>query len=312
MNTAVLLLVFNRPDTTRRVLGQIRKVQPKRLYVGCDAARATKIGEDQVVEEVRTIVQEMVDWDCELHTLYQTQNLGCKLAVSGALSWFFEQEEMGIVLEDDCLPDLSFFGYCEELLLRFKDDESIFMISGNNFQRGNKVTPYSYYYSWLTHIWGWASWRRSWQKVDLEMKNWEEFKRNGGVSQIYPNRTYAKAWERTFERYLAGKYNTWDYPLLFASWWHRQLTVLPEVNLVSNIGFGGVNTHGTNDIATKLGEIPTYCLTTLIHNPKKIASIQADVDTMSYHIFPSNLLLLYRLLHHATSRRLKLLFSRKH
>lgn len=296
MNTAVLLLVFNRPDTTRRVLGQIRKAQPKRLYVGCDAARSTKIGEDQVVEEVRTIVQEMVDWDCELHTLYQTQNLGCKLAVSGALSWFFEQEEMGIVLEDDCLPDLSFFSYCEELLLRFKDDESIFMISGNNFQRGNKVTPYSYYYSWLTHIWGWASWRRSWQKVDLEMKNWEAFKRNGGVSQIYPNRTYAKAWERTFERYLAGKYNTWDYPLLFASWWHRQLTVLPEVNLVSNIGFGGVNTHTSNDTQTKLSGIPAFELLNLLHNPIKKPNLVADYKTFRFYMFPSHMRKLARII----------------
>jgi hypothetical protein len=287
MNTAVLLLVFNRPDTTKKVLGQIRKVKPKRLYVGCDAARATKIGEDQVVGEVRSIIQEMVDWECELHTLYQKQNLGCKMAVSGALSWFFEQEEMGIILEDDCLPDLSFFSYCEELLLRFKDDESIFMISGNNFQRGNKVTSYSYYYSWLTHIWGWASWRRSWQKVDLEMKNWEEFKRNGGVSQIYPNRTYAKAWERTFERYLAGKYNTWDYPLLFASWWHRQLTVLPEVNLVSNIGFGGVNTHTSNDTQTKLSGIPAFELLDLLHNPIKKPNLVADYKTFRFYMFPS-------------------------
>lgn len=287
MNTAVLLLVFNRPDTTKKVLGQIRKVKPKRLYVGCDAARATKIGEDQVVGEVRSIIQEMVDWECELHTLYQTQNLGCKMAVSGALSWFFEQEEMGIILEDDCLPDLSFFSYCEELLLRFKDDESIFMISGNNFQRGNKVTSYSYYYSWLTHIWGWASWRRSWQKVDLEMKNWEEFKRNGGVSQIYPNRTYAKAWERTFERYLAGKYNTWDYPLLFASWWHRQLTVLPEVNLVTNIGFGGVNTHTSNDTQTKLSGIPAFELLDLLHNPIKKPNLVADYKTFRFYMFPS-------------------------
>ncbi len=296
MNTAVLLLVFNRPETTREVLGQIRKVKPKRLYVGCDAARQNKTGEDQVVEEVRSVIKEMVDWECELHTLYQTQNLGCKLAVSGALSWFFEKEEMGIILEDDCLPDLSFFSYCEKLLLRFKDDESIFMISGNNFQRGQKVTPYSYYYSWLTHIWGWASWRRSWQKVDLEMKNWEEFKRKGGVSQIYPNRTYAKAWERTFERYLAGRYNTWDYPLLFASWWHRQLTVLPEVNLVSNIGFGGVNTHTSNDIQTRLSKIPSFELVDLTHNPTKKPNLEADYETFRFYMFPNRMRKLVRII----------------
>ena len=119
------------------------------------------------------------------------------------------------------------------------------------------------------------------------MKNWAEFKRNGGVSQIYPNRTYARAWERTFERYLAGKYNTWDYPLLFASWWHRQLTVLPEVNLVTNIGFGGVNTHTSNDTQTKLSGIPAFELLDLLHNPIKKPNLVADYKTFRFYMFPS-------------------------
>lgn len=287
MQTAVLLLAFNRPDTTRLVLERIRQARPPRLYVACDAARAGRPQEAAAVAEVRALVEELVDWPCNLHTLYREQNLGCKMAVSGAISWFFAQEEMGIILEDDCLPDLSFFPYCETLLERFKDDERIFMISGNNFQRGKATSAHSYYYSWLTHIWGWASWRRSWERVDLEMKQWPAFMAAGGVQQIYPKKRYAKVWERTFERYLAGKYNTWDYPLLFASWWHRQLTVLPEVNLVSNIGFGGTHTHTASDVYTKLSALPTVTLNEFSHNPIISPQLKADYRTFDYFMFPS-------------------------
>lgn len=298
LQTPVLLLAFSRPDTTRRVLERIREAAPVRFYVACDAARDGRPAEAEKVAAVRALVAELVDWPCELKTLYREQNLGCKMAVSGALDWFFEQEEMGIILEDDCLPDPSFFGYCETLLHRFKDDERIFMISGNNFQRGKKVTEYSYYYSWLTHIWGWASWRRSWQKVDLEMKNWPAFMAAGGVRQIYPKTRYARRWQKTFARYLQGRYNTWDYPLLFASWWHRQMTVLPEVNLVSNIGFGEGGTHTNSAALTLLANIEVQAIDQIQHNPEQVVSHQADESTMRYYLFPSTLLKAYRLTRH--------------
>lgn len=293
LQTPVLLLAFSRPDTTRRVLERIRGAAPVRFYVACDAARDGRPAEAEKVAEVRVLINELVDWPCELKTLYREQNLGCKLAVSGALDWFFAQEEMGIILEDDCLPNPSFFGYCETLLHRFKDDERIFMISGNNFQRGKKVTEYSYYYSWLTHIWGWASWRRSWQKVDLELKNWPAFKAAGGVKQIYPKTRYARRWEKTLERYLKGRYNTWDYPLLFASWWHRQLTVLPEVNLVSNIGFGEGGTHLASAGNHPLGNLPIATIEVLRHNSEQNAAIEADYRTTDF-IYPHPVKIVFR------------------
>lgn len=298
LQTPVLLLAFSRPDTTRRVLERIREAAPVRFYVACDAAREGRPAEAEKVAEVRAVVTELVDWPCELKTLYREQNLGCKMAVSGALDWFFAQEEMGIILEDDCLPDPSFFGYCETLLHRFKDDEHIFMISGNNFQQGKRVTEYSYYYSWLTHIWGWASWRRSWQKVDLELKNWPAFKAAGGVKQIYPKTRYERRWEKTFERYLQGRYNTWDYPLLFASWWHRELTVLPEVNLVSNIGFGEGGTHTKSADLTLMANLEVQTINQIQHNPEKVVSFEADESTMQYYLFPASLLKVYRFTRH--------------
>ena len=156
LETPVLFLVFNRPDTTAQVFEAIRQAKPPRLYVASDGAREDKEGELEKVKQVREIVSQ-VDWNCEVKTLFRDKNLGCKIAVSSAIDWFFEQEEMGIILEDDCLPHPTFFRFCQELLERYRDDERIGMISGNNFQFGRKCTDYSYYFSMYSHIWGWAS-----------------------------------------------------------------------------------------------------------------------------------------------------------
>jgi len=285
----VLFLVFNRPETTAQVWERIREARPPRLYVACDGPRADRPDEPARVQAVRAITESDIDWPCSVKRLYRDHNLGCRKAVSGALDWFFAQEEMGVVLEDDCLPSPDFFRFCAELLVRYRHDDRIFMISGNNFQRGRRQTEYSYYYSWYTHIWGWASWRRSWQKVDLEMKQYPEFLRQGGARKVVKHADEARRWEKTFARYLEGRYNTWDYPLLFASWWHRQVSILPEVNLVTNIGAGaGVDqTHRFDPSVEALFHIPTQPLGELRHNPEVRVSHEADYHTFSHHIYPS-------------------------
>lgn len=171
MHSAVLFLVFNRPDTTRQVLDSIRQARPPRLYVAADGAREDRPGERERCERVRGIATD-VDWPCEVHTLFRARNLGCKTAVSGGISWFFEQEEEGIILEDDVLPDQSFFVFCEELLERYRHEAKVTMISGDYFHGNNHQPTASYFFSRYTHIWGWASWRRAWQHYDREMAQW--------------------------------------------------------------------------------------------------------------------------------------------
>lgn len=285
----VLFLVFNRPETTAQVWQRICDARPPRMYVACDGARAGHEGEQERVDEVRRITENNINWPCRIQRRYRTQNLGCRHAVSDAISWFFEHEEMGIILEDDCLPSVDFFRFCAELLDRYRHDERIFMISGNNFQRGRRQTPYSYYYSWYTHIWGWATWRRSWEKVDLEMKSYPEFIRKGGARQLLKHADEARRWEKTFARYLEGRYNTWDYPLMFASWWHKQVSILPEVNLVTNIGAGaGIDqTHSFDPSVDALFHIPTQALGEIQHNPEVQVAHEADYHTFSHHIYPS-------------------------
>ncbi|MGA1331433.1 MAG: glycosyltransferase family A protein [Bacteroidia bacterium] len=294
----LLFLVFNRPDTTEQVLKSIRLYRPERLYVACDGPRVDRPGEEELVGTVQRIISEGVDWPCSLFTLYRDTNLGCKKAVSSALDWFFENEEAGIVLEDDCLPHPDFWRYCNELLVRYANDERVFMISGNNFQDGKKVNDDSYYVSALTHIWGWASWRRSWQKVDLELGGYDDWVRHGGLQRLFGKGHWVGEWKRTFKRYRQGRYNTWDYPFLFAAWKHGQYALLPSVNLVSNIGFGHQGaTHTSADVFHGISRIPTGSLNFPLRPPKAWKYEQkADIRTLRIKMFPSPALKIWRLL----------------
>ena len=166
----VLFIIYNRIDTAKLTFDVIKKVKPSRIYIAADGPKSIKDKEN--CEASRAIVNE-IDWDCQVKTLFRDVNFGCKNAVSSAINWFFENEEMGIVLEDDCLPSIDFFMFCDQLLLKYKDDNKISIISGCNFQHGKNWGSYSYYFSNLTHVWGWASWRRVWNNYDVDLKNYD-------------------------------------------------------------------------------------------------------------------------------------------
>jgi hypothetical protein len=239
LSTPVLFLIFNRPDMTQRVFAAIRKARPDKLFISADGARHDKPEELGLCNQVRRIVLDGIDWPCEVKTLFRDKNLGCKVAVSSAITWFFEQVEDGIILEDDCLPDHSFFCFCEELLERYREDPRIMMISGDNFQpvmRGRN----SYLFSRYLHIWGWATWRRAWQKYDLAMRGWPELRDNGQLAAEFPPLVYRKAL-RLFDCAFAGKTSTWDTQWLFACWANSGMSILPNINLVSNIDSGGTH-----------------------------------------------------------------------
>ena len=234
----VLFLVFNRIDTTRQVFGAIRDAKPPKLYIAADGARVDREGEYEKTEIVRNYVLENIDWECSVKTLFRKDNLGCKYAVSDAIRWFFEEEEMGIILEDDCLPSLSFFWYCENLLRRYKEEMRVGHIGGSNFQGGQKRGAADYYFSIFGHIWGWATWANRWKNYDVEL---EKFHDSGFISDIkHIDRIY---WERIYDSVKKKNLDTWDYQWTFTLWKERQLAALPNVNLVKNIGFGAEATH---------------------------------------------------------------------
>jgi hypothetical protein len=247
-NTPVLLIIFNRADTTKLVFDAIRKARPPRLYVAADGPRPHVASDQQKCAEARKIV-EKVDWPCEVKTLFHDKNLNCGKAPSTAMSWFFENEEQGIILEDDCLPSQSFFRYCQELLEKYKDDSRVMHIGGNNFLGGWRNDPdYSYYFSRSGHIWGWATWRRAWQTFDFDILLYTKLKEKGFFDHFFLNRLEKIYRLRKFDKTVAnrGKVDWWDYQWDFARFSNSGLAVVPGKNLVKNLGFGEGATHTVN------------------------------------------------------------------
>lgn len=274
LETPVAFIVFNRPHTTRVVFEEIRKVRPQRLLVVADGPRPEKAGEEERCREVRSII-EGVDWDCQVETNYAEKNLGCGLRVRSGIDWVFEQVEEAIILEDDCLPHPSFFPFCRELLERYRNDPRVAQIGGVNFQFGRAGSPYSYYFSRYNHIWGWASWRRAWQLHDHGMSYWPEYRDRGALRGLLSGKGEVSYWTDVLDRVHSGEIDTWDCQWTFSCWRHGLLTVLPSVNLVSNIGFGPGATH--TPVPNRFAAVPTKAvLFPLVHPPAIEADAAAD------------------------------------
>lgn len=242
-NTPILLIVFNRPKETNVVFEQIRKLKPKHLYIAADGPRINHETDIINCEQVKSIFVN-IDWDCEIKTFYNELNLGCKIAVSGAIKWFFNNVEFGIVLEDDCVPDLSFFKFCEELLVKYKDDTRIGIITGRN-ENSNHLFETSYNFATAGSIWGWASWKRviSQYNVDdkLILENFQENIYDATLDKFERKRLFHQL-KWVFEDHL----NTWDYQFHSMLKLNSMLYIVPSYNLIKNIGFNSQATHTTS------------------------------------------------------------------
>ena len=241
MKTPILFLIFNRPNTTQRVFQTIRDAKPPRLYVAADGPRPDHEGEAEKCNQARQIATA-VDWTCDVKEMFREKNLGCGQAVKSAIDWFFDNEEMGIILEDDVLPYPSFFPFCEELLQRYQNDTRIGMISGNN-HAGYRPPNDSYFFSKYKAVWGWATWKRAWEFMDYEM-NWLA---SPYANMIVKNMGYGNAsekyWHRVLNQLQQKKVDTWDYHWWFSLAAQNLLCVFPKYNLAANIGYGAESTH---------------------------------------------------------------------
>lgn len=241
LHTAVLFLVFNRPDTTAQVFDAIRQAKPPRLYVAADGPREGLEGEAERIAEVRKIAMA-VDWPCDVHTMFREKNLGCGPAVKTAIDWFFKSEPAGIILEDDTVPTVQFFTFCEELLGRYCEDQRVGMIAGTN-HTGYRPQEASYIFSKNKACWGWATWQRAWQNMDFEM-DWrsdhqaESVKKNMGYTK-----RHQKHWKTALDAIDEAQVSAWDWQWYFSIASQNQLTIFPVVNMVSNVGFGDDSTH---------------------------------------------------------------------
>ena len=269
--TPILFIIFNRPDTSAIVFQKIREIKPRQLFIAADGARQDKPGEKERCQQTRDLILEGVDWECEVKTLFRDQNVGCGRACSGAVNWFFENVEQGIILEDDCVPDLSFFSYCENLLDYYKDNEKVMHISGNNFQL-SYTSEHSYYFSSSCYIWGWATWRRAWKLYDFQMTNYTN---SWDFSEYVAGYDEVSYWRNIFSLTKKGLIDTWDYQWFFSCWYHKGLSIMPQYNLVTNIGFRPDATHTKWDIFI-ISNMKRYCINELNHPPLVARNKMAD------------------------------------
>ena len=275
----VLLLTWRRPKSTGQVIEAIRPVAPSRLYVASDGPRHEL--EADAVEATRALIAQLVDWPCQIKTRYSEMNQGCQLGVSSAITWFFEHEEAGIVLEDDCIPHPDFFPYCRELLMRYREDTRIWCISGDNFQAGVWRGAGSYYFSHYNHCWGWATWRRCWKHYASHAPVWEQLKAAPSLQQaIFEDPLERRYWMSIWDKlFVDGTPDSWAYRWSLVCMANMGLTALPNQNLVTNIGFGEDATH----TAGQQTAVAAWGLSDLCHPELICRNAHADAYTFDHH-----------------------------
>ncbi len=271
--TPVLILAFNRPKQLHELISTLRRTKPSIIYCAQDGPRKSHPSDLQKCAAV-TKVWDEIDWKCEKHFLIRKMNLGCQRGVSGAVSWFFSTEELGIILEDDCIPHPTFFRFCEEILHAYRDDERVMHISGNSFQKKHKK---GYRFSQYPHCWGWATWKRAWDKFDVQMQDWPNYKELNWLLVRFPSPLSRFFWTKLFDGVHRKQIDSWAIPWVYSIWSQNGLCIQPNMNLVTNIGFGKDSTH-TPDSSSPLANISTHSMFFPLQHPKKVIIDQNAED----------------------------------
>ena len=276
MSTPTLLITFNRPEHVRRVLSAIRERSPRVLYIFQDGPRKTHPEDAEKCAAVRQVIRESIDWECDLHTLFADKNYGCGAGPMTAIEWFFSQVEEGIVMEDDCLPHSDFFGYCEELLERYRDNDEVRFINSTLYD-DNWQCRESYGFSHYMVTGAWAGWRRTWEGFDLDLKDLDAQAFRRHVLRLTGNRAEANWWFSIVKEIQQDerKKSYWDYQMQIHLFRHDALTIHPKVNLISNIGFDSEGTHTfTNE--DQRGDRPVFPILPLTHPDSRAVDLERD------------------------------------
>ncbi|MCW7493186.1 hypothetical protein ND861_10920 [Leptospira sp. 2 VSF19] len=268
MNLSVLIIAFNRPDLFSKLLAKVVSVNPTQIYISIDGPREDREGERKRVEEVIAIAKQN-SLSSKIILKINEKNLGCAEGVSSAISWFFQNEEKGIILEDDCYPNESFFAYCELLLNMYENDNRIGMISGNNFFFSQYSIKESYYFSKYFHIWGWASWRRAWE--GYELRTFDKVEIENTVNSIFKSKKERAFWVKQITNAFMGTIDTWDYQWVYMNFRKKRLSIMPKINLISNQGFGEFATH-TVESESILSSMAIGELSFPLIHPKKVVA----------------------------------------
>jgi hypothetical protein len=306
LQTPVALFVFKRPDTTRLVFDAISRARPAKLLLIADGPRPDREGETEACRQVREIITA-VDWPCEVFTNFADANLGCGERMVSGLNWVFSLVEEAILLEDDCLPDPSFFPFCQELLERFRGDARIAYICGCNLVERYGSIADSYYFSRIGGIWGWATWRSEWQRYDRHLSDWPELRKQRKLAEIFDDQKVVEFWTHIFDVMHEGKGpDTWDYQWLYTGLRNNSLTIVPKTNLIANIGFGEGATHTT--VVDDRVVVPVSSMDFPLKHPSDLVPLRSlDRRRVRDMLPPSILNRIFQKLRHAagllTSRR---------
>lgn len=279
----ILFIIFNRLETTKRVFESIRSIKPNRLYIASDGPRINKPDDVAKCNSVIEYINNNLDWVCEVKWLKRTENLGCGLAVSSAISWFFNHEEMGIILEDDCLPHPFFFSFSREMLITYKENSHISHINGYNCQNNIKRGNYSYYFSKYFHVWGWATWSRAWKHYSYTLPHYDSFKKENILLNLFENTYIKEHWLYNFNQIKNNNINTWDYQWVYINFIQDNLAITPNFNLIENIGMSTESTHvfsKTTQFSVYSNDIPNV----ILHPLFILQNREADKYTYKFHV----------------------------
>jgi hypothetical protein len=294
----ILMIIFNRPDVTTRVFEAVRAVRPKKLYVGADGPRRHRLDDVENCRLAREAITKNIDWPCELRTLFRDENLGGRLAVTGAFKWYFEQVAEGIVLEDDDLPDPTFFPFCKVMLEKYRNNPHVMTIEGTSIQDSNPCQQRddSYYFSNIPMGWGWAGWRRTWEAYDPDVKQWPVLRDSGFIREKIDNAGAYERFARVFDDYHEGRLpDSYDAQIVFGSLSRNGLAVTPWRNLISNIGFGASASH-TFDANSRWANMQTYPMQFPLRHPNDVVVNHAADAYLYREFFGVDKKLRYRLL----------------
>ena len=275
LTTPVLFLIFNRPDLTEQVFNVIKRVRPSKLFVAADGPRQEEFDDIDKCKKARNIINQ-VDWDCQVKTLYRDNNLGCRVAISSAINWFFENVEEGIILEDDCLPSNSFFRFCQVLLEKYRYDERIMQINGNNYLFGKKQFKESYYFSKLNGCWGWATWRRAWRHYNEKMPEFSIFREENLIDNYIDNNEISDWLMSYLEEASKPDCGIWSTYWMYAIIIRNALSINPAINLVQNMGFREDATSGKHDSFKLYSEVEAEEMGEIVHPLFVLPDNEAD------------------------------------
>ena len=278
----VLLTVFNRPHETLRALARLKQARPEKIYIAADGPRERQPEDQRLCQEVRQLVTEEINWPARVLTDFAPLNLGLRRRMASAISWALDREDRVIVLEDDCLPDPSFFRFCTELLERYANNQRIGVITGDNFQPEGFACNASYYFSRYPHCWGWATWRRAWDQYDDEMSDWPAVRETSWLKDLFPHPLEELYWRKIFDETHAGQIQSWAYRWTYSCWRQNILTATPARNLVTNIGIGAAASNTRDAESGKHGLAVRSLKFPLVHPTDVIRDPQADAHAQQH------------------------------